>query len=142
MPEDIKICRAQQQDWPYIKEKIEKYLLDGKDIAWEQFFIAKLGDKTVAFGRIIDRGTIFEIGSLGVDYYHRKKGIGLELLNFIIEETKKIDPSKPIYGITHVPGFVVQAGFKEVPDCPPELEAKKASFHIDPSRIKIMKYTG
>jgi len=141
MPE-IKIRKAQQQDWPYIKEKIQKYLLDGKDIAPEQFFVAELDGKTVGFGRIIDRGLIFEIGTLGVDYYHRKKGIGLELLRFLIEEAKRRDSKKAIYGITHVPGFVMQAGFKEVSECPDELKEKKSTFHIDPSRIKIMKYAG
>ena len=136
----IMICRAEEQDWPYIKEKIRKYALDATDIDWRHFFVVKKEGKTIAFGRIIDYDSYFELASLGVDYYHRKKGIGIKLLCFLIKEAQRQDENKPIYGVTHRPGFLEKVGFKEVNDCPPELQYKRDhKCRLDPSKIKIMK---
>lgn len=60
---------AGSADWAYIKEKLENYWLDGTDAKCEDFRVAKEGDKTVAFCRIIDRKGYLEIASLGVDYF-------------------------------------------------------------------------
>jgi len=137
---NVKIERAQEQDWPYIKEKLEKYALDATDARWEQFFIVKLEEKTVAFTRIIDRGDIIELASMGVDYYHRKKGIGKMLLRFLIDEAKKLYPGKHIYGVTHRPGFLEPFGFREVDDAPESLEYKKHhKCRLNSSKIKIMR---
>ena len=138
--EEAKIQRADEKDWPYIQEKLGKYELDGEGADWKDFFVVKSGGKTVAFGRIIDRSDYFEIGSLGVDYYHREKGFGIKLLVFLIEEAKRLDPSKEIYGVTHRPGFVEKAGFKEITQgIPEELEYKRQTKCKKPSTIKIMK---
>ena len=115
---DIKIEKAQECDWPYIKEKLKKYVLDGTDGQWHQFFVAKLDGKTVGFARIIERGNAIEIASVGVDYYQRKKGVGKNLLKFLIEKAKELYPNKPIFGVTHRPGFLAPFGFKEVEDAP------------------------
>ncbi len=139
--EKIEIHKAKEKDWPYIQEKIKKYMLDGTDASYEQFSVAKLNGKTVAFGKIFDRGDFFEIGTLGVDYYHRKKGLGVKLLKYLIEETKKIDPKKEIYGVTHVPWFPAKAGFVEVLEYPKAIDDKiKEVFSIDRSKITVMKY--
>ena len=136
--ENIRIQRAEQADWPYLKEKLHKYMLDAVGADWRKFFITKHNGKTVAFGRIIDHGDYFEIASLGVDYYHRGKGAGSRLLSFLVEEAKRLDPQKAIYGVTHRPGFVEKAGFKEIANAPEALEYKKSKC-LDPSKIKIMK---
>lgn len=133
------ICRAQKEDAPYIEEKLGKYLLDATNAEWQQFFVVKYNNKTVAFGRVIDRTDFFEIASLGVDYYHRKKGFGLRLLSFLIEEARKLDHKKPIYCVTHVPGFAQKAGFKEISSGPPPLEHKRHRCKLDASKIKIMR---
>ena len=138
--EYITIQKAEERDWAYIQEKMGKYLLDAEGADWEQFHVARNGEKTVAFGRIIDHGEYFEIGSFGVDYYHRGKGTGVKLLKFLIEEAKKIDPAKEIYGVTHRPGFVKKAGFESIEGKgPEEMEHKKYTKCKDPSRIHIVK---
>ena len=137
---DIKIEKAKECDWPYIEEKLKKYVLDGTDAKWYQFFVAKLNNKTVAFTRIIDRGEAVELASMGVDYYQRKKGIGKKLLKFLIEKAKEIYPDRPIFGVTHRPGFLKPFGFKEVKEAPEVLIYKK--YHqciLAPSKIKIMR---
>ncbi|MFC1480152.1 GNAT family N-acetyltransferase [Candidatus Omnitrophota bacterium] len=134
------IHRAELEDWPYIKEKLHNYILDKNEADWQKFFVAKNGSKVVAFGRIINHGDYFEIGSLGVDYYHRGKGIGIQLLSFLVKEARKLDPQKAIYGVTHRPGFVEKAGFVEISNAPEALELKKSNC-IDPSKVKIMRST-
>ena len=138
--EEIKIERAEKKDWPYIEEKLDKYALDATDADWRNFFVAKLGDKTVGFGRIFDHGDYFEIGSLGVDYYHREKGIGVKILSFLVKEARRMDVTKQIYGVTHRPGFVKKAGFKEITENIPEaLEYKRRHKCRKPEIIKIVK---
>ncbi|MEA3328982.1 MAG: GNAT family N-acetyltransferase [Candidatus Omnitrophota bacterium] len=140
--QQIEICRAKQEDMPYIREKMQKYMLDATDINAQQFFVAKNISQTVAFGRIIDHGEFFELASLGVDYYHRKKGIGTRMLRFLIEQAGIQDPQKPIYGVTHRPGFLKKSGFEEIDDYPQCLEYKKSYIcKLDSSKIKIMKQT-
>jgi N-acetylglutamate synthase-like GNAT family acetyltransferase len=136
----ITICRAEEKDSSYIKEKVKKYALDATNIDWRHFFVAKQRGKTVAFGRIIDYGDYFELASLGVDYYQRGKGIGVMLLRFLIEEAKRQGKGKPIYGVTHRPGFLEKVGFKEVNDYPEELKYKRDhKCRLDPAKIKIMR---
>ena len=140
--DNITICRAQEADAPYIKEKLEKYRLDSTNASWEQFFVTKNGEKTVAFGRIIDHGDFFEVASLGTDYYHRGKGIGTKMLLFLAEEAKKLDCQKPVYLVTHRPTFCQRASFEEITKAPGALEDKKYNKCIlPPSKIKIMKLT-
>ena len=137
--QNLEIQRAKEEDSPYIKEKLKKYILDDSDADWRQFFVAKAGSKTLAFARIIDYGDYFELASLGVDYYHRKRGIGRKMLLFLIEEARRLNPQKLIYGVTHRPHFLQPAGFKEVSAAPEALEYKKYNkCKLDPSKIKIM----
>jgi len=139
--EDVRIEKAKQEDWPYIKEKLKNYILDPTDASWEKFFVAKIKDKTVGFGRIIDHGEYFELASVGVDYYHRKKGIGKKILFFIRDEAKRQDSKKPIYGVTPWPDFLKIAGFVEVEKGPEELEYKinNSECVLHPERTKILK---
>jgi len=138
--EEMKIERAKEKDWPYIQEKLKKYILDATDTNWQQFFVAKNSGKTVGFGRIKDHKEYFEIASLGVDYYNRGKGIGVKTLLFLAEEAKRQNPEKPIYAISHKPGFFKKAGFEEITNAPEALEYKKKTIcRLDPANSRIMK---
>lgn len=141
---DVEISTAKREEFGYIQEKIGKYALDGTDIEWKQFFVARLKERVVAFGRIIDHGESFEIATLGVDYYHRKNGFGKKMLNFLVQEAQRMSAQKPIYGVTHLPGFVKNCGFVPVEkDYPDYLEYKrKYKCQLDESRISIVKWTG
>ena len=114
--------------------------MDANDAEWHHFFVAEISSNVKGFGRIIDRGDYIELASLGVDYYSRKKGIGKRLLEFLIQEAKRLYPGKKIYGVTHRPGFLIPFGFKDVKEAPPALEYKKYNKCIlEPSKIKIMR---
>jgi N-acetylglutamate synthase-like GNAT family acetyltransferase len=136
----IKICRAKPEDMSYIEEKLKRYLLDSTDIHWQQFFVIKNNDKIVAFARIKDHGEYFEFASLGVDYYHRKKGYGKKMLLFLIKEAKRLNYSKPIYSVTHLSEFLGKFGFEEVDVYPDYLDYKKNYICKYPYKIKIMKF--
>ena len=136
----ITLCRAEKKDRPYIEEKLKKYILDATNIDWQQFFVLRNAGKTTAFGRVIDHGRYFELASLGVDYYQRGKGLGLRMLSFLIEQARQLDQDKPIYGVSHRPGFLEKAGFKKVRAYPEYLEYKRNYIcQLDVSKIKIMK---
>ena len=136
----IEICRAKEEDMPYIEEKMQKYLLDTTNAIWQQFFVLKNGGRIITFGRIIDHGEYFETASLGVDYYHRGKGFGTKMIIFLTEEAKKMAPRKLIYGVTHLPEFFKKVGFVEVNNYPEYLEHKKNYICKYPSKIKIVQY--
>jgi len=140
---DAKIAKAKKKDFPYIREKLRKYLLDSTNVHWAQFFVVKIRDTVVSFGRIIDHGHFFEIASLGVDYYHRKKGVGKKMLAYLVQEARRLDGQKPIYGVTHVERFVGTCGFVRVESNYPDyLEYKrKYMCRLDESRISIMKWS-
>ena len=91
---DIIITKANQSDWPYIKEKLQKYALDAAGAEWHNFFVANIGIKIKGFGRIINREDYIEIASLGVDYYYRRNGVGKSLLAFLIKEASNTSPGK------------------------------------------------
>lgn len=136
----ITIRKAEKEDNPYIKEKLKKYLLDSTNASWQDFFVARHNNKTVAFARIIDHFEFFEIASLGVDYYHRRKGIGKKMLSFLIDEARRLDHKKPIYCVTHIPDFAEKLGFREVPSGPKALEYKRHyKCRLNASKIKIMR---
>ena len=138
---DITIEHAKESDQAYIDERIKKDLLDSEGATWDKFFVAKHGTKTVAFGRIIDHGGYLEIASLGVDYYYRKRGIGLEMLRFLIKTALENVPPKEVYLVTHIPDFFKKVGFGEIPTGPRELEYKRLNkCKLDASKIKIMKF--
>ncbi|MFC1570667.1 GNAT family N-acetyltransferase [Candidatus Omnitrophota bacterium] len=140
---DVIIERATENDQAYIDERIRKDLLDPEDATWDKFFVAKFNGKTVAFGRVIDHGGYLEIASLGVDYYHRKRGLGLRMLEFLLQAALDMDAGKDIYGVTHIPGFLNKVGFSEVSTGPTEMEHKRHNkCKLDASKIKIMKYEG
>jgi N-acetylglutamate synthase-like GNAT family acetyltransferase len=138
---NIRIRSAQPSDWKSIEEMLRKYWLDAQDASWEKFFVAEGGGKVLGCGRIIDHTHYLEVASLGVNYYHRKKGIGTLILRFLIEEARKMSPDKGIYLVTHRPGFFRRVGFRPLTEnIPEDLEYKRQhKCRIGPDKIKIMK---
>ena len=139
--QEIKFDKVKQKDRSYIEEKLKKYVLDSTNLDWKDFFVARNKNKPVAFGRIVDHGDFFEIASLGVDYYYRKKGVGRKILQFLAKEARGRNQGKPIYIVTDKPDFFKKIGFKERDIYPAYLGYKRHCKCIShASKIKIMKY--
>jgi len=139
--QEARIGKVKQKDKLYIQEKLKNYVLDSTDLDWKDFFVARSQSKPIAFGRIIDHGDFFEIASLGVDYYHRKKGIGKKVLKFLAKKAKERSQRKPIYIVTDKPDFFNKVGFQEKDIYPAYLGYKKhCKCKSHASKIKIMKY--
>lgn len=139
---NIQLCKAKEEDFSYIQEKIKNYILDPTGIELRQFFVARMNAKTVAFGRIVDHGDFFEIASLGVDYYHRGKGLGQRMLSHLVQEARGIYPPKPIYGVTHIKQFLIGCGFVVVEsNYPAYLDYKRRHIcRLNESRFSVMKW--
>ncbi len=136
----MKIMLAGPDEWSYIKENLENYWLDDTDAKWEDFCVAKEGERTVAFCRIVEREGYLEIASLGVDYYRREKGIGSKLFRYMLDLIKERDPGREVYVVTDKPDFFRKFGLKETLDVPDELEDKRQNkCRSDASKIKILK---
>ena len=116
--------------------------MDDTNISCNQFLVAKNNDRVVAFGRIIDHESFFEIASLGVEYYQRKKGLGRIILGALVQKTQLAEVGKAIYVVTHVPEFMSKCGFASVKESYPECfdHKRKHLCHLDASRIEVMYY--
>lgn len=136
------IYPAQEEDMAYIREKLKKYLLDATNIEQNQFLVAKSNNRVVAFGRSIDHETFFEIASLGVDYYQRKKGFGRIILRELVQKAQLSDGQKPIYVLTRVKEFMSRCGFVSVKESYPKHFNHKRDYlcHLDASKIEILRY--
>lgn len=134
---DIQITKAKAEDLPYIKEKIEKYWLDGRNVKVEQFFVARNKEgKPVGFIRYVEYPAFFEPRTLGVDYYWRGKGIGSMLFEHALALTNK---AKPIYILTHIPKYFERYGFEYTDDYPPEMQEKiKNVCRLSRDRLSVM----
>ena len=133
----VEIARAKSEDLPYIKEKIEKYWLDGRGISVEQFFVARNKDcRLVGFIRYVEHPDFYEPATLGVDYYWRGKGIGTMLFGHIMSVIKR---DKPAYILTHIPEFFKKYNFEHTDNYPPEIEQKiKTACKLSKDKLFVM----
>ncbi len=136
---DIKIAKAKPEDLPYIKEKIQKYWLDGRNIKVEQFFVARNKEgKPVGFVRYFEYPTFYEPSTLGVDYYWRGKGISRMLFKHILT---LMDRAKPIYILTHIPKYFERYGFEYTSNYPPEIEEKiRTVCKLNRDKLFVMRF--
>lgn len=119
---NITITKATREDLLYIQEKTAKYRLDGSNLTFDQFYVAKNStDKTVGFIRCIEHDGFYEPATLGLDYYWRNKGIGSMLFRHIMDTVKK---DKPVYILTHLPDFFKKFNFKITKEYPQKIEEK------------------
>ncbi|MDY0266061.1 MAG: GNAT family N-acetyltransferase [Methanimicrococcus sp.] len=126
--EEIKICRAQKEDAVSIDIILSTYFLDRDEIPYEDFYIARAGEKVVGcavFEKIKARNEdlgFYEIHTIAVLPAYRNKGIGKFLLNRLITEIENRISSesktlKTIYTRTTAPDFFEHIGFeKATPD--------------------------
>lgn len=117
---NLKIVPAKKEDASFIKKYVKLLRLDDENLDYKQFFLAKIGNKRVGFGRIKPYQKTFELGCLGVLEKYRGKGIGKKIVNYLIN----IFPQNEVYVITDIPSYFQRLGFKIAKNAPWELKEK------------------
>ncbi len=112
----IQITKAIEQDFDFIKQHIQLFDLDNRDLQFQQFVVAKLDHNVVGFGRIRKHKGCDEFCSLGILESYRHQGIARALTLVCIELS-----TKPIYLVCIIPEFFEPLGFTIVTEYPPEI---------------------
>ena len=112
----IRITRAIEQDFDFIRQHIQLFDLDNRDLQFQQFVVAKLQDAIVGFGRIRKHKGCDEFCSLGIIEPDRNQGIAEALILARIELS-----TQPIYLVCIIPEFFEPLGFTIVTEYPPEI---------------------
>lgn len=113
---NIHICNAIEQDFDFIKEHIQLFDLDNRDLQFQQFVVAKIDGIIVGFGRIRKHNGCDEFCSLGIVEAYRKIGIAESLIKVRIKLA-----TQPIYLVCIIPEFFEPMGFRIVTEFPPEI---------------------
>ncbi|MBA3681998.1 MAG: GNAT family N-acetyltransferase, partial [Bacteroidetes bacterium] len=103
------ICQPDASEFIFIKDHIEKFELDNRDLQNEQFLVVKDNNEITAFGRIKKHNSCDELCSLGVIEPKRLKGIGKRLSFDLIKKSLQ-----PLYLVCIIPQFFEPLGFKIV----------------------------
>jgi len=116
----MELITPKEDDLPFLKNVLEESMLDTKHLLTEEFIVAKEEDKIIGCGRVKNHDHIFELCSIWVDFDHRKKGIGRQIIKKLLEKFN----DKDVYLVTNDQGFDYFAlqGFKPVkPEQYPEV---------------------
>jgi len=116
----IVLRAASFADMPFLREHIEKFLLDDEDLDYRQFIVAAEGDEIVGFGRIRPHKKVYELGGVGVIESRRDQGIG----RMIVEHLISIFPTDDVYFTTDIPEYFEKLGFRKIEPTPRELTEK------------------
>lgn len=117
---DIIIKDAAENDLAQIERGIELLNLDGLDLKWEDFVVAKMGEQIIGFGRLKKIENYLELSSLGILDTCRNIGISAFLINKLAERAKE----KAIYLVTIIPEFFKKHDFEITSGYPESLKTK------------------
>jgi len=136
----IRIQKATEGEFSLIKQLINRYELDNRDLNMSQFLVANYYNELVGFGRVKKHKECDELCSLGVLEDMRCQGIAKLLVKFTIEKT-----IRPMYVVCIIPDYFKKLGFVIVHQFPKEIEDKLnycTSELIVPEKYVVMKYRG
>lgn len=122
--EEIRIHLAEKEDAVSIDIILSTYFLDRDEIPYEDFYIARAGDKIIGcavFEKLKSRNGdlgFYEIHTIAVLPPYKNKGIGKLLLNrLVLEIENRISNDsnilKTVYARTTAPEFFEHCGFKK-----------------------------
>ncbi len=114
------ISPATSEDFPFIRETLERLRLDVERLTPEQFIVVRRNGRNVAFGRVKPYEETYELASLAVVEGERGKGWGAHLTRELIRRY----PQDEVYVTTDVPEFFERLGFLRTDILPRELDEK------------------
>ena len=133
------IYKVTEKEFEFIKQHIQLFELDNRELQSEEFLAATYQNSVVGFGRIRNYESCNELCSLGIIETERLKGIGKQLVFELIKKS-----SKSLFLVCIIPGFFVPLGFEIVSEYPTELQNKLnycTSELCVPENYVVMKYT-
>lgn len=133
------IHKVTEKEFEFIKQHIQLFELDNRELQSEEFLVASYQNSVVGFGRIRSYESCNELCSLGIIETERLKGIGKQLVFELIKKS-----SNPLFLVCIIPDFFVPLGFEIVSEYPTELQNKLnycTSELCVPENYVVMKYT-
>ena len=133
------IYKVTEKEFEFIKQHIQLFELDNRELQSEEFLVASYQNSVVGFGRIRSYESCNELCSLGIIETERLKGIGKQLVFELIKKS-----SNPLFLVCIIPDFFVPLGFEIVSEYPTELQNKLnycTSELCVPENYVVMKYT-
>lgn len=116
MPE-INICSL--KEFEEVKQKIEDFDLDNRNLKVEEFLVIKNSNGLLGFGRVREFETCSEMCSLGIIEGKRDSGLGKLLTEALIAKAQKT-----IYLVCIIPHYFEPFGFKPCDTFPAEIQDK------------------
>ncbi len=115
----FQITTPNTEEFTWIQQSVKELELDDRNMAAEQFLIAKKGTELLGYIRIRHYEGFSELSTLGVPAPHRLKGIAASLVNSFVERS-----SSRLYLVCIIPDFFSKLGFEICSDYPTELQQK------------------
>ena len=135
---EIYIQKPAKIEFDLIKQLINLYELDNRDLHIEQFLVAKENNQLLGFGRIKTHKECDELCSLGVLETMRRRGIAKLLVKVTVEMAVR-----PIYLVCIIPEYFKKLGFVIVNHFPDEIEHKlnycTSELQV-PEKYVVMKF--
>ncbi len=134
----LTINPATENDFELIKELIQQFELDDRDLHRYQFLASKENRELLGFGRIRIRENCFELCSLGVIEPERLKGVGKQLVQSLIKQA-----GETLYLVCIIPEYFKPFGFDVVEEYPAAMHEKLyycTSELVVPEKYVVMKY--
>ncbi|MCS3923512.1 GNAT family N-acetyltransferase [Methanosalsum natronophilum] len=108
---ELNIRCCDESDRSSIVRLVSTYFLNIEDIPIEDFFLAESNSSVIGCIALIFN-PFPEIHTIAIAPNHRGKGIGRQLINYVLEQTPK--EHKYIYAKTYDNAFFSRVGFEEV----------------------------
>jgi len=120
----IELTKATLLDIPHMQELVNSEVKDGTilhrsvdEVATNirSYILAKDGDNLIGYAALhIHSLRVAEIRSLIVSQEYRSKGIGKDIVNYLIEEAKNLQVKEDVLVLTYLPEFFKKLGFLEI----------------------------
>lgn len=148
---EILIRKAEKRDLLSIQKLLSTYFLDMEDLGPEEFILAEKEGKVIGCAALVrstyGEKSFLELHSIAVHPNYRGKGVGIRIMNYLINTpecpNKSDSPAYELYVRTTAPGFFEKLGFIRLPNTEKLFlwEDCKNCEHFEKCAQHAMKYS-